>query len=228
MIKLSKRLLKIAEMVPSGTILADIGTDHGYLPIYLIEHQIARKVYACDVNPEPLQSAIDHIKQFHISNIECLLGSGLIPIEDKYVDVVTLSGMGGTLISSILQDSIDYINIRKPILIIQPNVGAAAVRRFLHQINYEIMQEQLVFEKGKFYPIIKAQACLLQVEYNDLELLFGPILLYSKDMIVHDYFDEWIHKQAKIIERVTDLTKKEKQVQQLKQLMLIRDQNHTQ
>lgn len=212
----------MANMVPSGTILADIGTDHGYLPIYLIEHHICKKVYACDVNPEPLQSAIDHIKQFQIENIECLLGSGLRPIENHFVDVVTIAGMGGVLIASILEDCADYIIRTQPILILQPNISAAVVRRFLKKINYEIIHEQLVFEKGKFYPIIKAQASLLQVQYNDLELLFGPILLYSKDRVVHDYFEEWVKKQRDIIERVTDASKKEERMNQLNKLLSIR------
>ncbi len=210
MIKLSKRLSKIAELVPTGTILADIGTDHGYLPIYLIERGLIVHAYACDVNLEPLKSAMKHISDYQILNIDCLLGSGLMPIEGKYVDVVTISGMGGALIKTILEDAMDYLMRHKPMLIIQPNVGAATVRRLLKQMNYQIIHETIVFERGKFYPIIQAQATNCQLVYNDLELMFGPILLYSTDFIVGEFFKDWIKSQERILKAITDDVKKQK------------------
>ena len=105
--KLSKRLELLAYLVEKhkkGNILADIGTDHAYLPCYLIEKNIIDKAYACDVAKGPFAASLSTIRQYHFEeNVEALLGDGLDPILDKEVDIVTIAGMGSFLIVEILE-----------------------------------------------------------------------------------------------------------------------------
>ena len=105
--KLSKRLELLAYLVEKhkkGNILADIGTDHAYLPCYLIERNIIEKAYACDVAKGPFAASLSTIRQYHFEeNVEALLGDGLDPILDKEVDMVTIAGMGSFLIVEILE-----------------------------------------------------------------------------------------------------------------------------
>ena len=107
--KLSGRLLELAQLVDkhkNGTILADIGTDHAYLPCYLIEKNIIEKAYACDVAQGPFKASLSTIEHYHFEEkIEALLGNGLNPILDKDVSMITIAGMGAFLIGDILEEN---------------------------------------------------------------------------------------------------------------------------
>ncbi len=130
--KLSKRLELLAYLVEKhkkGNILADIGTDHAYLPCYLIEKNIIEKAYACDVAKGPFAASLSTIKQYHFEeNVEALLGDGLDPILDKEVDMVTIAGMGSFLIVEILEKNKAYLNKVKQFYL-QPNANTDHLRK---------------------------------------------------------------------------------------------------
>ena len=147
--KLTNRLRAIASKVKTQSIVADIGTDHAYIPVFLVAHSISNKVIACDINEGPLQRANNHIIQNNLQyKIETRLGSGLKVIKPNEVDTVIIAGMGGVLITEILQESVDIIKTVKR-LILQPMVGQEVVRAWLNKNGYIIIDEELSKEDRK-------------------------------------------------------------------------------
>ena len=134
--KLSKRLQLIADVISKykqGSVLADIGSDHGYLPCYLVKNKIITCAYACDVAQGPLDSAKETIKQYGLEDkVFALLGNGLNPILDREVDMISIAGMGSYLISEILEEH--------PIMIIYVNIyllmiGSSLMNRWLRMLG---------------------------------------------------------------------------------------------
>ena len=144
--KLSKRLELLAYLVEKhkkGNILADIGTDHAYLPCYLIERNIIEKAYACDVAKGPFAASLSTIRQYHFEeNVEALLGDGLDPILDKEVDMVTIAGMGSFLIVEILEKNKAYLNKVKQFYL-QPNANTDHLREYLFKNHFKIIDEKI-------------------------------------------------------------------------------------
>ena len=152
MIKLSQRLQAIADMVPAGVKVADIGTDHGFLPCYLAQSGKAEQVIACDVNAQPLALAQKNIADYNVADkVSTRLGDGLAVIKPGEVDVVTIAGMGGALMIDIL-DASPLVVDRLKRIVLQPNVGAEAVRIWAEKNRWQIVAEELVKEND--IPII--------------------------------------------------------------------------
>lgn len=154
--KISTRLREIAERLPSGCKFADIGSDHGLLPIYAIKQGIALSAVAGEVNEGPLEAARRGVLSHGVQNkIAVRKGDGLAVIEAGEVDTITISGMGGALIASILADGFTKLAGVKR-LILQPNMAEGAVRRWLLEQNWLITDEIILEEDGKIYEIITA------------------------------------------------------------------------
>ena len=154
---LSNRLLEITKFVPFNSIVADIGTDHGYIPIYLIINNISKKVIASDLSPGSLQKTIEYVNKFNLNDrISPRLGDGLDIIKPYEVDTVIIAGMGGLLISEILEKNKDITNtITK--FILQPMVASKELRSYLLANGYMIEEESLAKEGKRFYEIIVAR-----------------------------------------------------------------------
>ncbi|OOB79990.1 MAG: hypothetical protein ATN33_05275 [Epulopiscium sp. Nele67-Bin001] len=153
--RLSKRLYNITKFVPMQTILADIGTDHCYIPIYLRQEGIVKHVFASDINPGPLDNAIKHINKYNITGIETRLSNGLENFtDDDSIETVIIAGMGGAMMIDILEKA--CLNTVKR-LILQPQLGQNKVRKFLHQKGFRIIDEEFLEDEGKFYTIIVAE-----------------------------------------------------------------------
>ena len=150
---LSLRLETIASLVPNGTRVCDIGTDHGYLSIYLKSHNIAKSVIATDLNQKPLMNAQKNILSSGVSGIELRLGSGLSPINQTEVDTIIIAGMGGEVIANILEDC-SWIKNDNLTLILQPTTSADDLRRFLCNNGFEIQSETPVNENQKLYSVM--------------------------------------------------------------------------
>ena len=161
LVKLSKRLLTVANMVTKGSVVADIGTDHGYLPIYLVQNNISEHVIAMDVNKGPLNKAFYNIGQLHLENkIDIRLSDGLDNLKNNEANTVTICGMGGKLIAKILESGRSKISPNDE-LILSPQSEIQQFRKYLLQNDYSIVKEDMVLEDGKFYTIIK---CTLKDE----------------------------------------------------------------
>ncbi|WNQ13475.1 class I SAM-dependent methyltransferase [Paenibacillus aurantius] len=172
MINLSKRLQTIAGQVLPGQRVADIGSDHALLPVYLVQKGVAPAVIAGEVNQGPYQAAVQQVKAAGLSaRIEVRKGNGLAVLEPGEADAITIAGMGGSLIVSILTEGLNKLEGVSR-LILQPNVGEEAVRRFLVEQGWKLEAEQILEEDGKIYEILTAGRTPVPLEEN--EKLYKP------------------------------------------------------
>lgn len=174
MLKLSKRLEIIAKQVPAGSTLADIGSDHALLPSYLALQGRIRKGIAGEVNPGPYQAASKQIRESRLGEIvDVRLGDGLAVIQAGEVEVITIAGMGGALIASILENGSEKLaGVHR--LVLQPNVGEYNVRSWLLDHNWTLIDELILEEDGKIYEILVAIPSALAESSIDNELLYKP------------------------------------------------------
>ncbi len=187
--ELSKRMQAIADLVPWGLRVCDVGCDHAYIPIYLMEEEIAASALACDVKEGPLKIAEANIKEHGLEDkIITRLGSGLTNVSAEETDLVIIAGMGGKLVIRILEESMDKVR-RMKVLLLQPQSEVEEVRAFLRDNHLQILQENMVEEDGKYYQILKVspsdtitnQTLPLSQETVDL---FGPCLLMDKNPVL--------------------------------------------
>lgn len=186
MLKLSKRLLTVAQQVDSCHTLADVGCDHGYLPIYLYKNNIIEKALCCDKSKGSLDKAAANILMYGLEkNIVTVLGDGLKNIGDETVNAVVIAGMGGILTNRILNDSLKKVSLAGQ-LILQPQLHIDGVRRFIHTIGFKISNEEMVFEDGKYYTIIKCEKGVDE-KYSETEYLTGKILIDKKSPVLKQF-----------------------------------------
>ncbi|UJF36296.1 tRNA (adenine(22)-N(1))-methyltransferase [Paenibacillus hexagrammi] len=156
MVKLSNRLQMIADRVPNGSRIADIGSDHALLPTYLAKDGRITFGVAGEVNPGPFDAASRQVLECGLSKvISVRLGDGLAVIEPGEVDVITIAGMGGSLMASILDAGKNKL-ANVSLLILQPNVGEDQVRRWLDENGWRLTSETILEEDGKIYEILTA------------------------------------------------------------------------
>lgn len=153
--KLKNRLYTVSTLVPKGARVADIGTDHGHLPIYLIQQGISPFCLACDIKEKPLESAKSNILKVGTCEIETRLGAGLDPVGSHEVDCITIAGMGGEVIASILYGA-RWIKNDRYTLVLQPMTSADSLRKYLCENGFSIEKELACEENGKVYTVIKA------------------------------------------------------------------------
>lgn len=150
-INISERLKCVAGLVNKGARVADIGTDHAYLPIYLVQNEISNKVYACDVRKEPLRRAKLHIDEYGLSDkITTQLCDGLKGINKGDVDTVTICGMGGKLMKNILKAGIDKLGDNTQ-LVLSAQSELRDFRKYLLETGIDIKSEHMLLEDGKYY-----------------------------------------------------------------------------
>ena len=201
--RLSDRLQAIANFVPQSTIVGDIGTDHGYIPIYLIERKISKKVIATDISRNSLDKIIQYAKSIkYEKDIDIRLGDGLETIKPFEIDTVIIAGMGGLLIRDILdkekekRDSITYF-------ILQPNIATKELREYLYKNNFEIIDEKLIKEDKKFYEIIYAKKGKSYV-VEDIYFEIGEKLVFNKDPLLKEFINDKIKRIEGILEELKD------------------------
>lgn len=199
---ISERLKAVAGMVTKGKKVADIGTDHGYVPIYLVENSICSKVYAMDINEGPLKIADKNIAIHGLSDkIETIQSNGMEKLKDNMVDGAIISGMGGDLIVDILSRGKNIKGINE--LVLSPHRRVDLVRKYLLENNWEIIDEKMLIDSGKYYTIIKALKNDKKLHmYSDVELKYGKILLDNKDLVLKGYLKKEYLKFAEIFEKM--------------------------
>ena len=186
-ILLSKRMQMVADMVTKGNVAADIGCDHGFVSIYLVEQGICPKVIAMDVNEGPLLRAKEHVMEHGLDKqIDIRLSDGIDKLLKDEAESVFIAGMGGKLVIKILSDHLDKVKELKEV-ILQPQSDLHLVRHFLAELGMSIMQEDMVEEAGKFYPCMKAVWKEQKTEYTELEEWYGPLLLENKHPVLHRF-----------------------------------------
>ena len=194
------RLSTLAQMVDQGARVADIGTDHAYLPIKLVKEGKVDFAIASDVAAGPLENAEKDIVTAGLKNkIETRMGSGLETIskEDR-IDTVVIAGMGGKLMTYILNDAWS-INFHFATLILEPNVGEPGVREWLSAHKYQIINEKIIAEAGHIYELIKAQKVVNTISLTDRQKFFGPIILKEKNQIFHQKWRNQLAYHKKLL-----------------------------
>lgn len=190
MIKLSNRLSTVASFVTDGNVLADVGTDHGYIPIYLLQKEQIPRAIAMDINEGPLQRAKEHIRQFQLENyIETRLSDGVAALSPGEVDSILIAGMGGGLVMHILEEGCEVCRQAKE-LILQPQSELERVRNYLWLNGYVILAEEMVLEDEKFYPMMRVQYQGTNDNASAENLLFcryGKLLLEQKNGVLKEY-----------------------------------------
>ena len=174
--KLSKRLSACLNALSSLSRIADIGTDHAYLPCYGISEGLIDSAIAIDVIDGPLMQARRTIADYGLTNkVEVRKGSGLEPLSIGEVEGVNMAGMGGKLISQLLLDGLPTAKSMK-VLVFQPQGGEPILRRTLQENGFTISGEQLLEEDGIIYTIITATPSKENNQFSDLDVMFGPVL----------------------------------------------------
>ncbi len=188
--ELSARLTAVAKMVTKGNRVCDVGCDHGYISIYLVKNNISPYVYAMDVNEGPLERAREHIRDYQLSDkIETILSDGIGGLLDREADTLLCAGMGGKLTIKIISDGIERVRQMKE-LILQPQSEIHLVREFVRRQGFFIDREDMIFEDGKYYPImhivIHSEKCN---EENAVFDSFGPCLLQERNPVLKRYLE---------------------------------------
>ncbi len=182
MITLSKRLQALADLVRPCEVAADIGCDHGFLSVYLVQAHKAGHVIASDINAGPLARARENIRAGHLEDcIETIQCDGLQGIK---ADTIIIAGMGGRLMLKILTDGIDAVR-RAHELILQPQSELKEFRYGLIDLGLKIDAEDFVIEDGKYYPMMRVLAG--RMELSGTEALYGPLLLRDRHPALHEF-----------------------------------------
>lgn len=199
--KLTPRLLKIAEMVPCSESMADIGTDHAYLPVFLLEQEKIRRAVACDINKGPLQRAASNVaERGRMGDIELRLGSGFEPLIPGEVDGAVIAGMGGLMMIEIMRHS-PHIAASFQWLILQPQNHVAEIKKYVCSHHFRIVRECLAREGNQLYEMMeiipgKAEPVTL------FEAEIGVTNAYKQDPLFPEHIRKLIRKRNFLIDGI--------------------------
>lgn len=187
-------------MVTPGSRVADIGTDHAYLPIWLCQQDRIPSAIAADLRKGPLEAASANIRQAGLQErIETRLSDGLHAFKKGEAETLILAGMGGRLVCRILGDGRTLLPDLHEILL-QPQSDIADVRRFLADSGFMIAEETCTEDEGKFYPVIRAVPYPDQcADLTEAELAFGPCLLRDRNPLLKKWLDKRLETTEQIL-----------------------------
>lgn len=195
--QLSIRLSAIASNVPRGSRVIDVGTDHAYIPIYLVEEGLAVSCLATDINKGPIEKAQKNLVAHGIQNVELMQTNGVEGIPSDKGDVLMISGMGGYLIVDILKRGKELVqNLKR--MILQPQQDVIEVRKYLHSIGFCIVDEDFVKDEDKYYTIIVAEPGEVKCYEHEYEYLYGKCLIEKKLPIFREWLEMKLEKQEGI------------------------------
>ena len=199
--ELSKRLQAVADLVSSGLVVADVGTDHGYIPIYLIETQKCKKAFAMDVNEGPLLRAKEHIAEHGLADeIEVRQSDGVKALSVGECESVVVAGMGGALTIKIMEEGKDIFHSLKE-FVLQPQSELEKVRQYLCENEYCVMNEDMILEDGKFYPMMKVRYGQAS-PHNQIELRYGKGLLRQKHPTLKLFLQKEVQTKETILKNL--------------------------
>lgn len=195
------RLKTLCEFVEKNSIVADIGSDHGLVPIFLSENKIAKKVIATDISANSLSKLEEKLLYNEdINNIETRVSDGLDAIAEYEVDTLIISGMGGILVKNIIERNMD---VAKSIntLILSPNNSLDILRKFLFENGFCVEDELDAFENGKYYQILKVRLGR-DCYKNENEFIFGKHILSKKSKNLYKFLDKEYRKYCNIVDGI--------------------------
>ncbi|WP_459499408.1 tRNA (adenine(22)-N(1))-methyltransferase [Bacillus sp. C1] len=211
-VKLSKRLEEVVREIPVGSTVADIGSDHAYLPCYTIINGIATKAVAGEVVDGPFRSAQATVAESGLQEkVDVRKGNGLAVITPGEVDVITIAGMGGALIRDILEDGKEKLNgVTR--LILQPNIAAHHIREWFIKNGWELIHEKIIKEDGKIYEILVGEKGDPLTPYHDdkqAELFIGPFLMKEKSAAFIEKWENELKNFQNILKQLERATNSE-------------------
>ncbi len=208
--KLSNRLHTVSTFITPQSILADIGTDHGYIPIFLVSNGTIPFAYAMDINEGPLERAKSHIDENGLADkIQVRLSNGLDKLGENEADSILIAGMGGALTVDILSRGWKVAKSAKE-LILSPHSEVFLVREYLQEKGYRIVREEMIKDMDKYYVIMKWVKGL-EEKYSECELLYGPLMLKNKDKICFEFLNKEKDNFIKILKAMPDNGKSDTQ-----------------
>lgn len=202
--QLSLRLTAIAEMVTEGNRLVDVGCDHGYLPVYLVQNKRIPSAIAMDVRKGPLSRADEHIAQYGLRDyIETRLSDGLEALSAGEGDTLVIAGMGGPLMERILEQGGEVTESFQE-MILQPQSDIPHFRKFIREKGWEIVQENVILEDGKYYPMMKVvkSSESKTISYSREEEWFGKFLLKEKHPVLKEYLLRELRIRNEILDKL--------------------------
>lgn len=220
--ELSKRLAAVAELMEECQSMADIGTDHGYIPIYLIEHKKAAHAIAMDINRGPLERAREHVGLYGLNEyIELRLSDGAKKLKPFEVEAAVVAGMGGRLMMKILEDSKEVFQSMK-FFVLQPQSEYGFVRHFLEEQGFCIQAENMICEDGKYYPMMRVAKGVMKLE-KECFYEYGSFLLAEKNPVLYEYLKKEHGNYKEIIEKLSQgaSQKQKTRVKEIKELLRV-------
>ncbi len=201
--KLSKRLEMVASFVGIQAQIADVGTDHGYIPIALVEQKLVKKAIAMDIKPGPLERAREHIRQYGLQEkIETRLSDGVKQLSVGEADTVIIAGMGGELVIHILEEGKNLWNFVEH-WILSPQSELDKVRKYLIRQGFEIVKEDMVKEDGKYYIVMDVahtskekqpsdcdRVTQMSKQLSEAEYYYGPVLIKEKNPVLIEFLEK--------------------------------------
>lgn len=223
--KLSDRLELIASMVPACNVVADVGTDHGYLPIALVKNKCCQKAYAMDINKGPLKKAMTNIERAAMSSkVTAILSDGLNQLPED-TDVIVIAGMGGMLVDRILRDAKEKLPKLKG-MVLSPHLDEPTVRQTVHELGFVIVKESMVVDQEKYYTVMYCEPG--SEVYTSIEYKYGKKLMNERNQVFISCMNQRIQKLSRIkgqleknrtqssIKRIKEL---EQEISELKEVM---------
>lgn len=194
MLELSKRLSLIADFVNEGSGVCDVGTDHGYLPAFLYLSGRCKSVIATDINQKPLQCAADNLKRLGADGVKLVLCDGLEKLTRADADTVIIAGMGGEVISGII-DRAKFLCDNTVTLVLQPTTAAKELRQYLAKNGFLVERECAIQEKGKIYSVMLVRFAGKPYGISDVQSLIGILKPEGEDAV------RYIEKQYRIVSK---------------------------
>lgn len=214
--QLSLRLKTIAESVPKNSLVCDVGTDHGFLPIYLKKTGKAREVIATDINEKPLKMAEKNIMDCGVEGISLRLCDGLSAVDKSEVDTVVIAGIGGEMISGILERGSEITKRQGITVILQPTTSPEYLRRYLYEHGFEILKETPLEENGKIYSVMVcgfADCCISKPNWFYFSGLVNP-----KDSVGRKYLEKQKKRVLNCVKAMENIENKHKEYNYYKEI----------
>lgn len=205
--ELSIRLKTISNLVDKCHAVVDVGTDHGYIPIYLTKESFCDKAIASDINKGPVEKAKKNVSLYNMEKkVQCRLGSGLTTVKRREVQGAIIAGMGGNLIRDIILQSYDIFK-SLDFAVLQPSQNPEVLRKFIYEQGITILEEDICFDEGIYYEVMKVKfeghspKSVPEIYYE-----VSPYLLKTRKSIMKDYIMEKIENNKKILSKIQDVT----------------------
>lgn len=203
--ELSNRLKFIANNIDNCKNLIDVGSDHGYIPIYAVKNNICNSAIASDINIGPVDKAKMNVMFEGVSDkVDVRLGGGLSTVKVKEVEAVVIAGMGGNLIKDILEADMNKVKLYK-FLVLQPAQNPEILREYLYNSGYDILSEDLCKDDGIFYELFKVKKSNSpKIEMDSIFYEISPYLLKNKHPLMKEYLEHKEEKYNRILSLIKD------------------------